>query len=157
MIKAVLDTSIFICAAKSTKPASSAAVAVVDAIETGEFQCVWSPALLKETIRVFIERGVGREIIAMFAARLHRSGRQVADTPPLATDVCRDPEDVYLVTLARHSAADWLVSHDLDVLEIPSPPCNVGRALALLTAMRAAAIAVPKPPPTPSPGAPAPP
>lgn len=39
--------------------------------------------------------------------------------------VSRDPDDDYLVALARDAGADWRVTGDPDLLEVVGPPVRV--------------------------------
>jgi len=100
---------------------------VVGAWVDERFELVISPALLDE-LREVLERPKFRRFISLTVAREFVDGLAddallIAD-PPALEGVSRDPDDDYLIALARAAGADYLVSGDGDLLELqdPDPP-----------------------------------
>lgn len=70
-----------------------------------------------------LRRWVSEAAAAEYVDGLTDAAQVVAD-PPAQPGLSPDPEDDYLITLARASGADYLVSgdHHLTDLAAPSPP-----------------------------------
>lgn len=118
MRKAVVDPSVLISAFLGRADAGPGRL--VTAWSEQRFTLVVSPLLLEELAHVLarpkFERwagnGGGASYVAGFAARSdHRPD------PPSAEPSVRDPDDDYLVALARAERVDVLVSLDRDLLE----------------------------------------
>jgi uncharacterized protein len=117
LIRAVVDTSVFVSAFIG-RPAAAPSQ-VVAAWRDRRFVLVVSPRLLEELSEVLrrpkFDRwsgdGRGEAYAAAFAARA-----ELHSDPP-ARAATRDPDDDYLVALARSSRADMIVSVDLDLLD----------------------------------------
>jgi predicted nucleic acid-binding protein len=75
--------------------------------------------LARPKLRRWISPAVAREFVDGLA-----DDALVVDDPPAAPGVSPDPDDDYLVALARAANADYLVSGDRHVLELedPDPP-----------------------------------
>lgn len=101
------------------------------------FDVVVSPMLLEELedvlARPHISKRVGRADAATFLLRLENAATLV-DDPPAATGATADPDDDYLVALARAAGAHALVSGDRHFLDLAdtSPPVLTPRALVEL-------------------------
>jgi len=93
---------------------------IVRRARTGAIEIVVSPHLLGELASVLARRKLRRYVTAEEASEyvegLARIGISVAD-PPRKGLITRDPNDDYLVALARTSGADALVSGDRDLRE----------------------------------------
>ncbi len=90
----------------------------------GEYDLVVSPALLEELeevllrqkFRRYLSEAEAREFVHLVAA----SADLVTD-PPAAPGLTRDPDDDYLVALARVAGVDALVAGDEDLTSLPHP------------------------------------
>ena len=136
-MRAVLDPNVLVSAAIS--PAGPPRQ-ILTAWTNERFELIASPALLDELadvlarskFRRFITAAVATEFIDGLAA----DAAIVAD-PPQLPGVSPDPDDDYLVALARAASADYLVSGDRHLLDLtdPDPPVRTPRQfLDLLTA-----------------------
>ena len=99
----------------------------------GSFELVVSPRLLAELRDVLGRARLARYVTPgeaeTFAAELGRSA-VVVDNPPVAERlVPADPDDDYLVALARAGGAQAIVTGDADLLDIDlEPPTVTARA-----------------------------
>lgn len=66
--------------------------------------------------RRWISTAVARELLDGLA-----DGALIIEDPPLRPAISRDPNDDYLIALARAARADYLISGDPDLLELPDP------------------------------------
>ena len=137
-MRVVVDVSVFISAyafpSKSGKIGASRAV--LDLWIGGRFELVSSPALVDELSRKLIDKGVGALQTAYILGTINDRAAPFPDGTAAACDHCRDPEDTYLVTLARTSEANWIVSNDRDLLDM-TLIMRVGAPRAFLEAWRA--------------------
>lgn len=106
----------------------------------GRFTLILSPLLLEELGdalgRPKFERWAGDGRGAAFIAALGTLSDQYSD-PEAAPSGVRDPKDEYLVALARVTAADALVSLDLDLLEAPLDDLTICTPFEFLTRLDA--------------------
>jgi putative PIN family toxin of toxin-antitoxin system len=94
---------------------------IVTAWVDARFELVASPALLDELagvlarpkFRRWIGHAVARELVDGLA-----DDATVIDDPPALSGVSPDPDDDYLIALARAANADYLVSGDRHLLEL---------------------------------------
>lgn len=117
MLRAVVDVNVLVSAALSPEGCPAA---VVDAWRAGRFELVASPALLAE-----LEAVAAR---ARLSTRLGDAGRALAgvlratalvqDDPPAERSVPGDPDDDYLVALARAAEAHVIVTGDRHLLDL---------------------------------------
>lgn len=91
------------------------------------FELIASPALLEELREVLsrpkLRRWVSEQAATAYLAGLGQDALLIADPPPIP-GLTPDPDDDYLVALARAARADYLVSGDRHLLELtdPDPP-----------------------------------
>ncbi len=119
MPRAVLDTNVLVSALISPGGASAR---LLLALRAGAFEIIVSPMLLAELGEVLRREKFRRYISEAEAdayVELIRRESDVHDDPtpgpePLGTD----PDDEYLIDLARDAAADTLVSGDAHLLEL---------------------------------------
>ena len=117
MIRAVVDSSVFVSAAigNPTSPPS----AVFEAWEDGGFELIVSPKLLDELSGVLrrpkFERYLEARDVDELLAQLEAGATVMDDVDP-GEPITRDPDDDYLVALAR-AAGSVIVSGDRDLLE----------------------------------------
>lgn len=134
MTSAVVDPSVLVSAFIGGPEGSPRRL--IAAWRASRFEMIVSPILLDE-LRTVLQRpkfdrwagdGAGDAYVDALAAG---SNRQPDATPTEAT--VRDPNDEYLVALARYSNADALVSVDLDLLEAPLTDVTVVTPATFLT------------------------
>lgn len=124
-MRAVLDSNVLISAAISL----GAPHRIVQAwLEAETFELIISESLLEEVRAVLIERDQMRRWISVDNARVYmeRIGTtaDVREDPQPGPTLTRDPDDDFVIYLARESRADVIVSGDGDLLEWPEqhPP-----------------------------------
>jgi putative PIN family toxin of toxin-antitoxin system len=122
--RVVIDSNVLISARLSPRGSPGRLLA---AWLDGRFELIVSPALLAELAGV-LERPKFRHWLTVeeaqaFVHMLHITATVLDDPPQQHHDV-RDPDDSYLVTLARSANVDYLVSGDGDLtsLQSPEPP-----------------------------------
>jgi uncharacterized protein len=122
--RVVIDSNVLISARLSPRGSPGRLLA---AWLEGRFELIASPALLTELAGVLerpkFRRWVTAEEARAFVQMLRISATIINDPPQQQHDV-RDPNDSYLVTLARSAKVDYLVSGDGDLtsLQSPQPP-----------------------------------
>lgn len=136
-MRALLDPNVLVSAAISPAgPPRQIVTAWVD----GRFELIASPALLDELRDVLARPRFRRWISAAVAAEFLDGLAQdavIVDDPPAPPGVSPDPDDDYLIALARAARADCLVSGDahlLDLDAIDPPVLTPRRFLDLLDA-----------------------
>lgn len=121
MIRVVLDANVLVSAALARDPAAPS-VRAFDALLDGRIEAVGCPALLGEVAAVLgryrLRRYLSIEEARRFVGDLAGVMTLVADPPLPHPAVCRDPDDDYLVALARAARVDALVTGDRDLLEL---------------------------------------
>lgn len=124
-MRAVLDSNVLISAA-ITRGATYRVV--LQWLEGEAFELITCPALLDEMATVLIERDRMRPWIGVEDARVYvrrlRTTADVRPDPALGPSLTRDPDDDFIICLARESDAEMIVSGDGDLLEWPEqqPP-----------------------------------
>ena len=119
MPRAVLDTNVLVSALIS--PGGSSARLLL-ALRSGAFELLVSPLLLAE-LRDVLGRDKFRRYVSEAEAdayvELIRSEAVVrADPRPSAEPLSADPDDEYLIDLARDAQADALVTGDAHLLDL---------------------------------------
>jgi putative PIN family toxin of toxin-antitoxin system len=117
--RAVLDPSVLVSALIS--PSGPSARLLVE-LRAGAFELVTSPLLLAELGEVLLRekfrRYVSEDEAAAYAEFLRAEGLRTADPEPPAVPLSEDPDDEYLITLARATRVDALVSGDQHLLTL---------------------------------------
>jgi putative PIN family toxin of toxin-antitoxin system len=121
MRRVVIDSNVLISARLSPSGAPGRLLA---AWLDGRFELIVSPMLLTELAGV-LERPKFRRWLTVEEARafvrtLRTSATLIGDPPQRHHDL-RDPDDAYLLTLARSAETDYLVSGDGDLTSLPDP------------------------------------
>ena len=130
-MRAVLDPNVLVSAAIS--PAGPPRQ-IIDAWIDERFELVVCPTLLDELREVLarpkLERWIRTELATAFVDGLEQDAI-VVDDPTALPGVSPDPDDDYLIALAREAGADFLVSGDHHLLELvdPDPPVLSPRGL----------------------------
>lgn len=112
----ILDTNVLVSAILT--PGGPPDVLLRSA-ETGQLDFVVSPLLLAELRRILLTKFTARisaEETGRFLGGLVVVGRLASDPPAGASRLTRDPDDDYLVLLARSTGAELLISGDKDLL-----------------------------------------
>jgi uncharacterized protein len=121
VIRVVLDANVLVSAALA-RDLAAPSVRVFDALLDERIEVVGCPALLgevasvlgRERLRRYLPIDEARRFVADLAAVMTLA----ADPAPPHPAVCRDPDDDYLVALARAAGVDALVTGDRDLLEL---------------------------------------
>lgn len=123
MRRIVFDAGVLISALIS--PHGTPAEAL-DRWRDGDFDLVVSPALLDELRRVLMRpkfrRYATEEDVTVFVSALAQEAIAVEDPPSSAERITRDPNDDYLVLLARVAGAEAIVSGDPDLTMMALDP-----------------------------------
>ena len=119
MPRAVLDTNVLVSALIS--PGGPSAALVLE-LRAGAFELVASPLLLAELGEVLgrqkFRRYVTEAEAVAYVDLIRHEATILDDQAPSARPLSADPDDEYLVDLARASAADMLVSGDAHLLDL---------------------------------------
>ncbi len=130
MDRVVLDVNVYVAALLS--PTGTPAQ-VLHAWTSNEYELIVSPQLLTELERVLrrrkFRRSIGDAEITALLDALREDATMLPD-PPAEPGLTPDPQDDYLLTLARTAHADCIVSGDthLTELEHAKPPVLTPRA-----------------------------
>jgi putative PIN family toxin of toxin-antitoxin system len=125
VLRVVLDPGVLVSAVISPTGAPAEAL---DAWRNGEFDLIVSPALLDELEDVLLRPKFSEyappEKMSAYVEALAAEGVPFDDPgdPPRLTP---DPDDDYLVALARAAGADLIVSGDRDLTGIADPPVPI--------------------------------
>jgi len=123
-VRVVLDANVLVSAVIS---AAGPPRQVLTAWVEGRFELVASPALLEELRDVLdrprLRRWVSTATASDFIDALAEDA-ELIDDPPAQPGLSPDPDDDYLVALARAAGAGCLVSGDRHLLDLadPNPP-----------------------------------
>ena len=119
MPRAVLDTNVLVSALIS--PGGPSAALLLE-LRAGAFELVVSPALLAELREVLarpkFRRYVSAAEVAAYVELIEHEATVHDDPPPAEEPLSADPDDEYLLDLARAAAADVLVSGDSHLLAL---------------------------------------
>ena len=124
-MRAVLDLNVYVSALinPTGTPAQVARLGL-----QRRYEIVVSPALLTELAEVLDRRAFRRYFTADEAAEFIGAvagASDEVDDPSAVEPVSRDPDDDYLVALARDAGVDRLVTGDPDLLEVAGPPVPI--------------------------------
>jgi putative PIN family toxin of toxin-antitoxin system len=120
-VRVVLDANVLVSAliAPAGPPRE-----IVGAWIDERFELIASAGLLDELGEVLtrprFRRWVSIDVVAEFVDGLARDAVIVAD-PPAQPGVTADPDDDYLIALARATQADYVVSGDRHLLDVTDP------------------------------------
>lgn len=117
-MRVVADTNVLVSALLTPSGGQGAILAAVD---TGDLVLVASPALIAELEDVLMRERfrawVSTEQVEEYLAAIRGRAELVSD-PDDVTPVRNDPDDDYLVALARAAGVDALVSGDEDLISL---------------------------------------
>lgn len=112
-MKVVLDSNVVIAAFATQGLCGSVLELCLD-----RHQIILSKALLREIRKALRDRiKLPAQEVKGITAFLRRS-TQIKSPEPLQTDVCRDPEDVKVLSLAVTAGAETIVTGDKDLLTL---------------------------------------
>lgn len=123
-MRVVLDANVLVSAMISTVGPPRQ---IVDAWVDGRLELVASPSLLGE-LREVLDRPKFRRWVSTATATEFIDGLAqdalIAEDAPALSGLSPDPDDDYLIALARDANADYLVSGDRHLLDLddPQPP-----------------------------------
>jgi len=135
--RAVPDTNVLVSALIS--PGGPSAALLLE-LRAGAFELVVSPLLLEELEDVLarpkLRTWVTPAEAAGYLAVIREEAILYADPPPSGAGICADPDDEFLIDLARSAAADTIVAGDRHLLDLRPmlPVMSPAEFLALLTA-----------------------
>ena len=117
-LRVVIDPNVLVSAAISPAGATAAIVGLIDA---GAITAIVSPRLLTELGGVLrrekFRTWLGLDEVAAYVDELERLA-ELVDDPSEVPIVSPDPDDDYLIAIARHADADALVSGDTDLTDL---------------------------------------
>lgn len=113
MLKIVLDTNAIL----SGTVFGGMVEVVIDLIAENKLQLFISPHLIKEVLKKLNEFKASEASITRTMTVLE-AGELV--TPSIKITVCRDPEDNFVLELAESAHADFIITRDKDLLELPN-------------------------------------
>lgn len=117
--RAVLDTNVLVSALIS--PGGGSARLLLE-LRSGAFELILSPLLLAE-LREVLRRDKFRRYVSeaeadAYVALIRSEGVVRADPGPSLQPISPDPDDEYLIDLARDAGADALVTGNAHLLEL---------------------------------------
>lgn len=120
-MRAVLDTNVLLAGLLWRGPP----YALLEQVRSGALTFISSPELLAELAEVLARPKFDEIVKRSNSSREQmllqvRMLAEVVDPPPLATPVCRDPDDDAVLALAIAAQADVIVSGDDDLLSLQS-------------------------------------
>jgi putative PIN family toxin of toxin-antitoxin system len=122
MLKAVVDSTTLVSAFLRKK---GVAAQLLDFAVKGAFEFYLAPAIIEETCDVLLNREHLRsnfsytdQDVEEYRALLHAFARPVGNLP--SVQVCRDPNDDYVIATALAAGASHIVTRDKDLLDLKS-------------------------------------
>lgn len=115
--KVVLDTSVYVSALLST---SGGSAKIFEIILAGKMNNFYTTEILEEVKRV-AQRGkfnIEKEKQDHFVHLLVESSFFIKPLNDFKVNICRDPKDDLFLSLANQVEADYLVSLDMDLIEL---------------------------------------
>lgn len=118
-MKVVIDTNVFVAGIIwPGKPAQ-----IVSKWLSGEYELVLSAELLAEYVEVIERLSKNSELGSHWQEALIKRATFIAVTQTV--NICRDPNDNFILALGLASTADYLVSGDKDILSISDFPIKI--------------------------------
>jgi|JI9StandDraft_2_1071091.scaffolds.fasta_scaffold755954_1 putative PIN family toxin of toxin-antitoxin system len=118
-MKAIIDTNAFVSGIIwSGKPAQ-----IVSKWLSGEFELILSAELLAEYVEVIERLSKNPELASHWQDKLIKKATFVSVTHTV--DICRDPDDNFILALTLASGADYLITGDKDILTISDFPIRI--------------------------------
>lgn len=89
---------------------------LIDLIVVHKLQLYISPALSKEVFRKLKEAKAGEQAVENVTALFEGS---TILSPAITVTASRDPKDNFILELAQEAKADYIITRDKDLLELP--------------------------------------
>lgn len=89
---------------------------IIDLITTNKLLLYISPNLLEEVFRKLKEVNANKQVVTDITALLEGS---ITLSPAVTVTASRDPKDNFILELAEESKADYIITRDKDLLELP--------------------------------------
>lgn len=125
MIRVVIDANVLVSALVGAGPSSR----IVAAVFTSEqLDAVVCPLLVAEVADVLARPRIRKRVPVERAEEFLDNVAilfDLVDDPADIEPLLRDPDDDYLVSLARQHDVDWIITGDKDLLEWPNPSPEV--------------------------------
>jgi len=109
-----LDTNMYLSAIIY----GSMAEDILDLVAEDKLELLVSPELATEVIKKFREKEANESMLQKINVLFNYKGIMVI--PEVKIDICRDPNDNFLLELSQTAEADYLISRDKDLLELPN-------------------------------------
>lgn len=124
MIRVVVDANVLVSALIGAGPSSRIVAAVFNSEQLDAVVC---PLLVAEVADVLARPRIRKRVPAERAEEFLDNVAilfDLVDDPAEIEPLLRDPDDDYLVALARQHDVDWIITGDNDLLEwqTPNPP-----------------------------------
>ncbi len=111
MLKAVLDTSVFV-AGYLSREGKGYSAQIISRWRLGEFHLIMSRQLLEEIVGKFVEKGISEDLILDFVEVVGRIALNIPGSHVVYRLDDIDPDDNILLATAQEGQADFLVSLD---------------------------------------------
>lgn len=121
MIRVAIDANVLVSALVGAGPSSRIVAAVFN---SGQLHAVVCPLLVAEVADVLARPRIRKRVPAERADEFLDNVAilfDLVDDPAEIEPLLRDPDDDYLVSLARQHEVDWIITGDKDLLEWPNP------------------------------------
>lgn len=113
MYKVILDTNIFLSAFVFSGLLPQK---IINLVIEKKLQLCTSANLKKEVFRKLSKLEADEEIVANVSLLFKSS---LVYRPQITINVCRDPKDNFILELAQTCNADYIITRDKDLLELP--------------------------------------
>jgi uncharacterized protein len=118
-MRVIIDTNVFVSGIIwSGKPAQ-----IISKWLQGEFELILSEELLTEYVEVIERLSKNSNLVSHWQDTLVKKSTFVSVTETV--EICRDPNDNFILALGLASGADYLVSGDKDILVLSDLPIKV--------------------------------
>jgi putative PIN family toxin of toxin-antitoxin system len=113
-MKAVFDTNVLVAAFVT----EGVCAKLLGRARRRQLDLVISPFILKEFENVLLKKLSASKEQIRVAAKLISEVAQIVTPVSMVSDVCRDPDDDQILSCALSAEAEYLVTGDLDLLEL---------------------------------------
>jgi putative PIN family toxin of toxin-antitoxin system len=114
-VRAVFDTNVLVAAFAAEGICSK----ILRRGRKKQFHLIGCPIILQEFERVLIKKFSATKNEAQSALKIvSEAMHSIAHPSPLGQSVCRDPDDDAILACALEGKADYLVTGDVDLLEL---------------------------------------
>ena len=113
-MKAVFDTNVLVAAFVT----EGVCAKLLGRVRRKQLDLVLSPFILKEFENVLLKKFSASKEQIRTASHLITEAAHIVSHTSVVSGVCRDPDDDQILSCALSSEADYLVTGDLDLLEL---------------------------------------